>query len=268
MIDLHDSTDPEITVAATVLANLDTIAALGGVDYLVVGATARTILSVALVGRAPDRATRDIDIAVAVGSWDDFERLTRHLPRHGRSQHSFSVVGVDVDVVPYGGIEEADRTILWPDEHRMNVRGLREAFDNAETVLLPDGVIARVPSLPALAVLKLLTWADRRLLTTRDAIDLDTIMRWCTTGKYLDQLYGEEIDVLISHDFDPGLASSWLLGSRMARILDPAGAAAVLDVLDDDGIARLANDMNRPFAHTRERLYALRDGTRAGTKHL
>lgn len=67
-IDLRDSTEPELVLAAQVLAHIDAVAREAGVDYLVVGATARTILSIGLVGRSPERATRDIDIAAAVGS--------------------------------------------------------------------------------------------------------------------------------------------------------------------------------------------------------
>lgn len=40
--------------------------------------------------------------------------LVAGLERHGRSVHSFLVEGVEVDVLPYGGIEEEDRTILCP----------------------------------------------------------------------------------------------------------------------------------------------------------
>jgi predicted nucleotidyltransferase len=46
--------------------------------------------------------------------WADFERLADKLEKRGRSAHSFLVEGVEVDVVPYGGIEGEDRTILGP----------------------------------------------------------------------------------------------------------------------------------------------------------
>ena len=45
MIDLRDSTDPEIAIAATVLATLDAAARTAGVPLVVVGAMARNILS-------------------------------------------------------------------------------------------------------------------------------------------------------------------------------------------------------------------------------
>lgn len=243
MIDLRDSTEPDVLLAAHVLAHVDAVAREAGIEYLLVGATARTILSIGLVGRPPERATRDVDIAAAMSSWADFDRLTGKLEKHGRSVHSFLVEGVEVDVLPYGDIEGEDRTILWPDDHRMNVLGLREAVVSAETVLLPGGLVIRVPSIPALALLKLLTWWDRRASTTRDAIDLATMIDWYSSGEFLDRLYEDELDVLARYEFEPTQAGAWLLGSHMAGLLDATGVVALLHIVEgDDVLARLAGD--------------------------
>ncbi|QFU86578.1 hypothetical protein YIM_06830 [Amycolatopsis sp. YIM 10] len=243
MIDLRDSTEPDLLLAARVLARIDAAAREAGVDYLVVGATARTILSIGLVGRPPERRTRDIDIAAAVDSWTDFEQLAEKFERHGRGVHAFLVEGVEVDVLPYGGIESEDRTVLWPDDHRMNVRGLSEAVESAEAVLLPGGLVIRVPSVPALALLKLLTWWDRRYDTTRDAIDLATMIDWYSSGEYFERLYDEEMAVLARHDFDHELAGAWLLGSHLPGLLDEEGVAALLRIVEDEEVlAKLAND--------------------------
>ncbi|WP_409495609.1 nucleotidyl transferase AbiEii/AbiGii toxin family protein [Amycolatopsis sp. cmx-11-12] len=244
MIDLSASTEPDLLLAARVLARVDVVARAAAVDYLVVGATARTILSIGLVGGPPERATRDIDIAAAMGTWDDFEQFVSRLERNGRSVHSFLVEGVEVDVVPYGGIEEEDRTILWPDDHRMNVRGLSEAVATAERVRLPGGLVIKVPAVPALALLKLLTWWDRRAMTTRDAIDLGAMIAWYSSGPYWDRLYDKEFEALERYGYDPALAGAWLLGSHMPGLLDPEGVAVLLDIVgDDDVMARLANDV-------------------------
>lgn len=244
MIDLSASTEPELRLAARVLTRVDAVARAAGVEYLVVGATARTILSIGLVGGSPERATEDIDIAAAMGTWDDFEQFVSRLDRRGRSVHSFLVEGVEVDVLPYGGIEDEDRTILWPDDHRMNVRGLREAVASAESVLLPGGVVIKVPAVPALALLKLLTWWDRRAATTRDAIDLGTMIGWYSSGPYWDRLYDRELEVLERHGFDPALAGAWLLGSHMPGLLDSDGIAVLLGIVGhEDALGRLGIDL-------------------------
>ncbi|MGV9482920.1 hypothetical protein [Gordonia aichiensis] len=64
--DLSKSTDPEIALAAAVLLELDSAAARVGIEYLVVGATARNMVARSITGATPERATRDVDIAVAV----------------------------------------------------------------------------------------------------------------------------------------------------------------------------------------------------------
>jgi predicted nucleotidyltransferase len=165
MIDLSTSTDPDIGVAGRVLAVLDVAARSVGVDYLVVGATARNVLSKAWFDRLPPRATRDVDVAVAVAvavpDWSAFRRLTAGLtPRGGAHAFTVSLAGspVEVDIVPYGGVEGPDRTVHLPDDHNLNVLGIQEVFDAAVTARLPAGAAVRVPTIPGLALLKIITW--------------------------------------------------------------------------------------------------------------
>lgn len=242
-IDLRDSTDFEIQRAAKVLARVDEVARSARIDYLVVGATARNIISVGLMGRPPERQTRDVDIAAEVGSWREFENLAMQLD-HRRGVHKFLVEGFEVDVLPYGAIERSDRTILWPDDHRMNVLGLREAVDSAEVAVLPGGLTVKVPSIPALALLKILAWRDRYLSDTRDAVDLATITRWYSEGRYFERLYTEELAKFERFEYDPVLVGAWLLGSRMRLLLDDEAAATLRRIADDGDLrGRLTRDM-------------------------
>lgn len=248
-IDLRASTDYEVIRAAKVLARIDEAAREARVHYLVVGATARSLISLGLLGRSPDRRTRDIDIAAEVDSWDEFDSLVGRLDRRGTSAHKFVVEGTEVDVVPYGGIEEEDRTITWPDDHVMNVVGFREAVDTAQTVLLPDGVTVRIPSIPALALLKIFAWRDRHRDDRRDALDLATMVARYSSGKYEDRLYDEDYDVFEKSDYDLSAAGVRLLGSHMPALLDEGGTAELLRILDDHQLmGRLANDTGSPRA--------------------
>jgi len=248
-IDLRASTDYEVWRAAKVLARIDEVAREARVDYLVVGATARSLISLDLLGRRPERQTRDIDIAAEVDSWAEFDSLVRKLDRYDNSVHRFIVEGTEVDVVPYGGIEQEDRKILWPDDHAMNVLGFREAVRTAQTVLLPGGIIIKIPSIPALALLKTLAWADRHYSDTRDALDLATVIDWYSSGRYQEQLYGEDLHVLERFDYDPPSAGAWVLGSRIPALLDSGGIAELLRILDDDELmGKLTRDMKSPRA--------------------
>lgn len=263
MIDLSSSTDPRIGVAGHVLGEVGAVAAHHAARPMVIGASARDILSEAIVGVPPARATADVDVAVAVPSWPAFESLTADLPRVGRSHHRFLVAGVQVDVVPFGEIETDERLIDWGDGTRMRVLGLSEAFARAETVRLPGGVEALVPTVAGLAVLKLVAWSDRRLETRRDAVDLQTILGWYATAELLEELYETELGLLLVHDFDPVLASCHRLGRHMAGLLG-ATTAAVARLIDGDGLTRLAADMPRSVDDQLAALRALRDGLRDG----
>ncbi|WP_053722456.1 nucleotidyl transferase AbiEii/AbiGii toxin family protein [Saccharothrix sp. NRRL B-16348] len=259
-IDLRNSTDFEVLRAAKVLARIAEVARGVGVDFLVVGAMARTIISVGLLGTVPERRTKDIDIATEVGSWEDFERLAKRFDER-KGTHKFVIAGTEVDVVPYGGVERADRTILWPDDHQMNVLGLREAVDSAVTVLMPDGVTVQVPSIPALALLKLFAWRDRHRVDTRDAIDLVVIINWYSSGHYWDRLYDEEFDILERFGHDPRVAGAALLGRHMSDLLGDQAVAVLVDVVDnEDLMGRLARDM--AAVRAAELVTAMGDGIR------
>jgi predicted nucleotidyltransferase len=263
MIDLSTSTDPDIAVAGRVLAVLDVAAKAVGVDYLVVGATARNILSVAWFDRLPSRATRDVDVAVAVPDWPAFRQLTAGLtPRGGAHAFAVPLAGspVEVDIVPYGGVEEPDRTVHLPDDHNLNALGIQEVFAAAATAQLPAGPEVRVPTIPGLALLKIITWRDRRLLSRRDATDLDEIINWYAEGPFLDQLY-DDVDILGRYDFDIALAAAHRLGRHIGLLAGRDCTTAVLAILgDDESRARLANDMGRPPTGDPARLWALAGG--------
>jgi predicted nucleotidyltransferase len=53
------------------------------VEWLIVGATARVILLEHVLGFPPARATRDVDFAVAIESWEGFDELKRQLEATG-----------------------------------------------------------------------------------------------------------------------------------------------------------------------------------------
>lgn len=178
MIDLSRSTDPDLGAASRVLREL----VAGRTQLLmVVGATARNILALDLGAGRPARGTRDVDVAVVVDSWSGFDAFTRELEPIGESGHKFRVLGVEVDVVPCGGVEAGDRTVLL-NSHRINLLGIRESFEARQPALLPGGLEVAVASVSGLAVQKVVAWSDRRSWTTRDAVDLATILGWQTVG--------------------------------------------------------------------------------------
>ncbi|MCU1648687.1 MAG: hypothetical protein JWN03_8962 [Nocardia sp.] len=247
-IDLSSSTDPEICLVATALAVLIPLLAEREIDFLVVGASARNITSIGILGRTPDRATRDVDIAIAVDGWEQVRQLGAVLSPINGSCHRFDVCGIQVDVIPCGPIENANRIVNWPNSFAMNTLGFQEAFSCAEKVQLPDRLVVRIPSIAAQALLKLVAWSDRHWDDRKDAIDLATMLDWYNMGRHLDLLYEEYIDLLVRYDYDTVLASAHRLGYDMADPLDDAARDGVRSLFNDPSrLERLANDMNGAF---------------------
>ncbi|GAB3462002.1 hypothetical protein GCM10027519_24330 [Kineococcus endophyticus] len=147
MLSYADSTSPELSVLAGALQPLLMRARTTGVDLMVVGAMARDLLVHHAQGTRPDRATRDIDIALAVARWSDLDDVMSSHPRVGDSPHRFLVRGVEVDVVPFRGVETSSRTIRWPNDHSWRCWVLRKLC--AAPCSSNSRVASSHPSLPS-----------------------------------------------------------------------------------------------------------------------
>ena len=234
--------------------------AAGKTSLVLIGAAARDLLLVHAHGLDPERATEDTDLALAVGSWDDFQRLREDLLR----SREFTADGPPhrlwhgeqrLDIVPFGGVERSDRSIVWPTEggEVMTVAGLSEASATAVAVALPGGVSIDVAPLPALALLKIWAWKDRSYTAPgKDASDIWMFLRHYADAGNQDRLYGEESEALAAYAFDLDEAGAWLLGKDARQVLahgpDPRRSldslhAILRPEIDPDGALRLVAQM-------------------------
>ena len=152
--------------ALDALTLIDRVARELRLDYFVTGAMARDVLLYHVFGLETGRATLDVDLAVAVDSWTEFERIKMRLVETGevitdetRPHRLFYRATSDagrypLDLLPFGGLEQRPREIAWPPDLSvvMNVAGYREALAAAEQVELRAGLVVRVASLPSLAI--------------------------------------------------------------------------------------------------------------------
>jgi predicted nucleotidyltransferase len=248
------------TATLEVLRSVDRVTRELGVDYFVLGATARDIVLYGVFGVDPDRGTQDVDLAVAVRDWPQFEQVKAALVQTNefaaepstphrlfRRDDRFKKA-YPLDLLPFGGVEDASHKIVWPPELSivMNVAGYREALEAAQEVEIAPRFVVRVASLPGLAILKLLAWADRGIEDPRDATDLVTIMRRYAGAGNEDRLYAEEIAVLEAVAYNPDLASPRLLGKDAGRIIAHETREQIFALLGDDAVVqRLVKDMAR-----------------------
>jgi predicted nucleotidyltransferase len=232
-------------------------------DILLVGAMARDLLLFYAYGIKAARATEDIDLAFAVASWADFEKLRKSLLRsdaflpHPSGAHKILYrKHLVVDLIPFGGLENADGTISWPPhgDTVMSVLGFEEALESSIDALLPSGQQVEVVSLPMLAVLKVLAWLARRTIEPRkDASDLMLILQNYLDAGNSERLYSGAGQLLENSDFDYERAGAWLAGkdaletiqkhSLKANRIEEEVRSTLAPEIDPAGPLRLIGDL-------------------------
>jgi predicted nucleotidyltransferase len=248
-------------------------AAAGIVDrWLIVGATARDLVLQHAYGLPERRKTADLDVAVAVSSWEMFAALessllTNGAQRHPEVRHEFIVGDWKVDVIPFAGVEK-NGVIRWPPDGQteLNVTGFAEASSHALDVILPGNSHVLVASPPGLLLLKLIAWKDRHWqYPMRDGIDIRTLIDSYGEQWNQERLYGEASGILEHFAFDNSLAGAALLGGDAAAIAKPATLLSVLAILEaetgEDALT-LASDMGGRTEDNLDHLEALLFGLR------
>ena len=209
--------------------------------------TARDLLLTHVFGIPARRATHDVDFAVAVEDWNQFEDLkTRLLAREGfdtserMKQRLYydgekKEAGYPIDLVPFGGITQGTDEISWPPDMAvtMNVVGYGEVLAAAVSVEIAEGVNIRVASLPGLAILKLVAWSDRGASNSKDAQDLYHLMANYAQAGNIDRLYGDEFPMLEAAEHDPDIAGACLLGKDVALLANESTRLALKKILEE-----------------------------------
>jgi len=201
-------------------------------DWLLVGALARDLHLQHAHGIKIERATTDVDFAIAVRDWKDFYRIRSALLDTGNFgpvsgvEHQIVFDGVSrIDLVPFGGVESPDRTISWPPEGSpvMNVVGFSEALRTANRVELPFGQSVLVVCLPMLLLLKLMAWRDRHVRRPGvDAGDILLILRNYTECGNFERMAEQHSDLMERPDFDYETSGSVLVGRDLTCLLSEA----------------------------------------------
>jgi len=238
LLDLSGKIDPLTLALFTTLS--ETAGALG-LAFFVVGATARDMIFELGHGRPSRRATNDKDFGVRVSSWAEFEKLTESLMITGLFKETKEVQRLVyrgellVDILPFGGIAGAQGEIRWPPDGAvvMSMVGFEDAYRAALGVRVratpPLDIL--VASTPGLAIMKLISWADRPQERSRDAVDLAFILeRYLDAGNH-DRLFEKHIDLVEVENFDYVRAGARLLGRDLARIGEPETIGRITEIL-------------------------------------
>ena len=201
-----------------------------GNDFFVIGAASRDILRLYLEAEPSPRRTRDLDIAIAVDSWDDFYEISEMLIQNGFRKDSHmkqrfyfgAEKGADyeLDVVPFGGVTAPGEKIYWPPEESpmMSVKGFASVLKDCVDVVVDNAFSFKIPSAPAFFVLKFDAWLDRHLLNDKDAKDMSFILANYYLHEITSPAHLEVLDVL-PDPFEPFVAGAYMIAKDIIPLL-------------------------------------------------
>jgi predicted nucleotidyltransferase len=215
------------------------IASQNDVSIVIVGASARLLIFNSRYKIESTRTTGDWDIAVQVADWDAFTRLEKALTSgkiplfsKGQSLHRFRHIrGVEIDIIPFGGVEKEDGTIVWPQgDQAMNVLGFHEVHLNAELLDIGGGIVLPVATPAGLAVLKIFAYNDRHY--DDDIRDLYFILEHYDRANNEVRIFEELSELLATGEIDYESAKGYLLGSDIRSFLSNQTLDVLLQILD------------------------------------
>ncbi len=238
LLDLSGKIDK---VAVSALGRIHKISSSMKIPFFVVGATARDILLEVHFGIGSKRATADIDIAVFIENWEQFNHLKDDLIgindfTQTRDTHRLLFrKRLPVDIVPFGGVAEKGDLIEWPPDgsFKMSVTGFRECFQHAVQVKISGKpkLTVSVVSLACLAILKLISWDDNSVRRQKDASDLVFIIRNYLDAGNLERLFEEAPDIVDSSDYDYEAGSPRFLGRDISKIAYTSTINKLIEIL-------------------------------------
>lgn len=215
-------------------------------EFYVVGAIARDILFYEIFeAEIPLRGTSDVDIAISVKNWNEYDMVFKELIKSGdfekdrdRQRLKYKNI-ITVDILPYGKIANNNQIIEWPPPElssMMSVSGFKEAYDSAIKLEIKTGKFIKIASLEGLTILKIIAWQDRK--SQRDAQDLKTLLTsyFNLYIKEIEKIYDEYSDLIIKVKGDTEKTGIRILGERISLVLQyaPDVKAKLINIIEDE----------------------------------
>ncbi len=228
-----------------------------GIEFFIIGATARDLILEYSYNIRPHRATADIDLGIKIDEWQQFIELKEAL----FATESFTKTKTEhricyrethpIDIVPFGAVSE-DNVISWPPEHDilMNVSGFNQAYEGSIKVRIRESPLLeiKISSLQSLVALKLLAWKDRGITDDRDAKDIATIIKYYGDPVNAERLFSDEPDLMIAEEHNLDKAGARLLGRDIVMTTGKILSMELLSILEEetleDGQQRLPTQMS------------------------
>lgn len=271
-LNISDKIEPE---HKTTLLKINGILKELDIPFFIVGALARDFVMEFLHDVKAPRMTMDIDLAVRIESWDNYEKIQEELTASGfkksRERQRFEYGEALVDIVPFGNITDERTAISWPPEHDivMSVAGFEDAYHCSTKIQISTqpNVEIRVPTIPGMAIMKLLSWEDAFPDRPKDALDLYFLLLHYKDADIVERIFVENKKIFDEEGYDEIKTSIRLLGQDMAKICRSETLEKILQILKietaEDSKFRLVMDMmahKHDFEDVLSNLEKLRQG--------
>ena len=242
MSDISNQTyrDLAIPYFIDVFRIVDEVLKANDAPYYLIGVTA-TDIQLLKEGIKPSRGTKDIDFAVMVSSFEEYDKIKDDLIKNGFNQVKVpftlyhSEFNLAIDLLPFGQIEQSDTVNFTEREVTMNVLGFKETLEHPNKVILDDTLSIQVPPLHGMVMLKLISWSDRPEVRVTDLEDIYRIISHYFDTES-DSIFTDHFDLLDADPFDQKLIAAEVMGRNISAILkkSPRLQERVMKVLDEN----------------------------------
>lgn len=177
-----------------------------GLNLYIVGATARDLTMKLLDETSSKRKTKDLDVAIALSDWSQFDNLSKELLANhfhkGKPKQKFYYKGeqhendYEVDIVPFGDIAD-DEVILWPPDGtpEMSVKCFTDVMNHSIPISVDGKFTVHIAPLAGQFFIKLDSWVDRHDYDHKDADDMFFILdKFYMISVMDDQIPTDDVD--------------------------------------------------------------------------
>ena len=245
-----------------------------GIDFYLVGATARDVWMKGVHGLPPKRATSDIDFGIMIKDSFVFDDLKSYLieeegfiPSKG---NEFVLIWKDksqVDLIPFGDLEsEGIVTVKGTGFTSMNVEGFKEVYEQASEEIITEDQRFKVCTLPGIVILKLIAWDDRPEVRRDDIDDIAEIIK--NYFHLNDEVIFEQHSDLFTDDIELAEIASQFLGREIGKIVsgNPKLVERIKGILenglnDDNNLAELfASESDETIEYSKSLISHIKKG--------
>ncbi len=245
-----------------------------GIDFYLVGATARDLWMKGIHDLPPKRATSDIDFGIMIKDSFVFDDLKSYLieeegfiPSKG---NEFVLIWKDksqVDLIPFGDLEsEGIVTVKGTGFTSMNVEGFKEVYEQASEEIITEDQRFKVCTLPGIVILKLIAWDDRPEVRRDDIDDIAEIIK--NYFHLNDEVIFEQHSDLFTDDIELAEIASQFLGREIGKIVsgNPKLVERIKGILenglnDDNNLAELfASESDETIEYSKSLISHIKKG--------